>query len=207
MPNHRDYRWIHDHPLLDNYCIWLVENTSVDEVAAALPTTGRRETVDLERLFERAGESWEACGDDRLVVGLRPEGRWTMGFEFNGYVGVTPTLATRLSLGRQVVSNYLGGHGIGRFMWFVDGQTATSFEPLFAADRRGTDPDAPLRAMELVGGFDLDPDEYAQREEFHDREAVFALVEALTGVVITPANLDEYTFTAVEVIMPPLSER
>ena len=207
MPSHRDYGWIHNHPLLDNYCIWFVENSSVDEVAAALPTTGRRETVDLEGLFERAGDCWDEHSGDRLLVGLRPEGRWTMGFEFNGFVGVTASLATPLSRGRHVISNYLGGHGIGRFEWFVDGAVATSFEPLFAADRRGTDPDAPLRAMELVGGFDLDPDEYAQREEFHDREAVFALVEALTGVVITPANLDGYTFTAVEVIMPPLFER
>src|SRR5262249_20118784 len=65
------------------------------------------------------------------------------------------------------------------------------FEPLFPADRRGSDPDGLAEVMRQVG-FDLRADE-DRSYELHT-EAAFALADHLTGVRLTPEFLDSATF-------------
>ncbi|WP_411075518.1 DUF6461 domain-containing protein [Streptomyces sp. cmx-4-7] len=69
------------------------------------------------------------------------------------------------------------------------------FDPTFPEDRWGTAPDALLDVMRRIG-FHFDDDD---PERDLSSPAAFALAEHLTGVALTPALLQDTTFTCATV--------
>lgn len=91
---------------------------------------------------------------------------WTFAIEDGDLTGSSGGVARRLSQGREAVAiSYVEGAALGNVEYFVDGAAVTSFEPLLASIRYGTEPDRFLPQMRLVGldvdgGADIDLDEY-----------------------------------------------
>ena len=178
-----------------------ISNAVVPEVIDALPIVGQPARCDLAALLLRSSESWEEIGDDNLLVGLVQHGDWVIMYENNGYIGATPEVMQPLSVGREIVVHH--GSENSYFFRYVDGESRTWFETLFAAERNGSAPDELVPLMRQAGGFDLEPDESAKRTEFHHDEATFALCDTLTGLRLTPQLLRGATFTVVEVVTRP----
>ncbi|MGY3556633.1 hypothetical protein ACVWY6_004860 [Williamsia sp. R60] len=199
---YRDYAWTKKVPELNNaFCVTFIRNATVPEVIDALPTVGQPAQCDFATLLLRSLESWEEIGSDNLLVGLVQHGDWVIMYENNGFIGATPQLVQPLSVGRDIVVHH--GSEKSFFFRYVDGESRTWFETLFAADRKGSTPDELVPLMRQVGGFDLEPDESVRITEFHHQEATFALCESLTGLRLTPQLLRAATFTVVEVVTRP----
>jgi hypothetical protein len=183
------------------FCVTFIRNATVPQVIDALPTVGQPDQCDLAALLLRSLESWEEIGSDNLLVGLVQHGDWVIMYEHNGYIGARSELMQPLSAGRELVVH----HGSERsyFFRYVDGDSRTWFETLFASRRNGTAPDELVPLMRQIGGFELEPDEPVKITEFHHQEATFALCDTLTGLRLTPQLLRSATFTVAEVVNNP----
>ncbi|NMM83033.1 hypothetical protein B2J88_01390 [Rhodococcus sp. SRB_17] len=201
VPTYRDYAWTRDRPdLFEAFCLSIIPNVTAEQVLAALPTPASTLIGTYSDLDERAFDNVGRGAPD--VVGLLEYKSSVVMFEPNGALGINPTIMQPLSSGREIVCNYSGGHGVSHFYWFVDGSLRTSFEPLFADSREGTDPDALLSLMSEIGGFHLDSPE-TEPDEYLDDEATFALCEAVTGIRVTDTLLLESTYVVADI---PTSE-
>lgn len=137
---YRDYAWTKKVPELNNaFCVTFIRNATVPEVIDALPTVGQPAQCDFVTLLSRSLESWEEIGSDNLLVGLVQHGDWVIMYENNGCIGATPELMQPLSVGREVVVHH--GSESSYFFRYVDGESRTWFETLFAAERNGSTPD------------------------------------------------------------------
>jgi hypothetical protein len=74
--------------------------------------------------------------------------------EPNGYLGVTEAAVVPLSFGTRLVSHFRNVNAVDHFYWIENGDIRLDFEPLFPADRFGSDPDGLVDVMRQVG-FDL----------------------------------------------------
>ena len=92
-------------------------------------------------------------------------GDWVIMYENNGFIGARPELMQPLSVGRDIVVHH--GSENSYFFWYVDGESRTWFETLFAAERNGSTPDELVPIMRQIGGFELEPDESVKITEFH----------------------------------------
>ncbi|MFF5512154.1 DUF6461 domain-containing protein [[Kitasatospora] papulosa] len=99
------------------------------------------------------------------------------------------------SAGTSWISHFTNINAVGTFLWAEDQVLRLCFDPMFPEDRWGTGPDELLDVMERIG-FHLN--EEAPETDFSS-PAAFALAEHLTGVAITPALLQETTFTCAPV--------
>ncbi|MEV0237838.1 DUF6461 domain-containing protein [Nonomuraea sp. NPDC050786] len=125
-------------------------------------------------------------------------GDWCLIVEPNGFMGVTPEIIKPLSADTRLVSHFRNVNAVKDFYWAEDGDIRLMFEPPFAADRYGSDPDGAVDAIRRAG-FDLEcgvqsgkiffPEDVAARTG-----AVFALAENLTGVRLTAQLLTESTY-------------
>lgn len=188
VPTFRDYSWTYEGEaawLFEAYCLTIVRDATIEGVLAALPTAVATAAGDYSTLEARAYDSVGPGAPH--VIGLFEQDGSVVGFEPNGYLGVTTQAMEPVSAGREVVSHYQGGHGVGGFDWYVNGETRTRFEPLFAYGRDGSEPDALLPLMREVGGFCLDAE--ADPTDFHHFEATFALCEAITTIRVTEGLL------------------
>ncbi|WP_219503798.1 DUF6461 domain-containing protein [Nonomuraea ceibae] len=209
-----DYDWFYDQfpSLWEAYCITLVENVAPEDAVTRL---GAR-TEDVVARFsdwtdnvpsgvsfgDLTGAAYSGPGPsgtwDGHFFGAASIGDWCLIVEPNGFMGATPEVIKPLSAGTRLVSHFRNVNGVKDFCWVEDSEIRLMFEPPFAADRFGSDPDGAVAAMRRAG-LDLEygvqsgkislPEDVAVRTG-----AVFALAENLTGVRLTPQLLTESTY-------------
>lgn len=205
-PDLHDYDWRMDVELnrhmFEAYCLTIVTDIAIDDFLALVPSVRVVDECGIETLDDR-GMAYpdEAEGG----AGLLQVNSSVVMFEPNGWRGVTAELMTPVSLGRTVVSDYLGGHGVSTFQWYVDGVLRTEFEPLMPYGRDGSTPDDLVPLMRAIGGFALDVDEFDDDKSWLElpyQPATLALMEALTGVRVTLELLRESTYLSVEIPIP-----
>lgn len=204
-PDLHDYDWRVDVELnrymFDAYCLTIATDIVVDDFLALVPAARVVDECDYETLDDRG-----VAYPDEVEggAGLLQVDRSVVMFEPNGWRGVTAELMAPVSVGRTIVSDYLGGHGVSTFQWYVDGVLRTQFEPPMADGREGATPDDLLPLMRAIGGFpiDLDDPEDDARFDLPYRQATLALMEALTGIRVTLKLLRESTYFSVEVPIP-----
>lgn len=147
-------------------------------------------------LAEASFERWERHEGSRLLIGVTSvSGGWSLGLEINGYLGVTPEVIVPLSAGTRVVAHYLNS-AVDRFYYLDDRDIRLYFEPLFPAERDGSQADALVGAMRKAG-FQLGDDEdlgVGDAEDDLPTAASFALAETLTGVRLTAELLEDSSY-------------
>lgn len=190
IPRWDEYAWVSDvdvASLFEAFCITIVTEATVAQVVEALPTPVETTEYSYDEMDERVMDG-EGQG---AHVGLVQQGAAVILVEVNGYLGQYGPIMEPMSRGREVVSQYRGGHGVSGFRWYVDGVVRTAFEPDQSYSREGADPDATLSMMEAIGGFWLfygdlesEPDE-PDWDTVHSTESTLALSEAITGVRLT----------------------
>ncbi|WP_371783291.1 DUF6461 domain-containing protein [Streptosporangium subroseum] len=179
-----DYDWQDEGPLGPNYTITFVRGLDEREALSrfgADPREIRPFTGDEAWLVEdetgRRGE---------IVRVVRLDG-WAVVIERDGWRGVQPDLLCALSrqAGESVaVSRQDYAHH--RFTYALDGQVITSFEPSHPLSRWGTDPDR-LNARLRELGIEPTADDWIENAV----PAALALASRLSGVVLTPAHLEQ----------------
>ncbi len=87
-------------------------------------------------------------------------------------------ISTALSVGTEVVT-YEINPALNYFRYYADGDEVTSFEPLLAHDRGGTEPDRFLPLMRQVG-LQTGDEEGNEDEEDDSGDPTIALLEMLT---------------------------
>ena len=127
------------------------------------------------------------------------DGRWTLGVEVNGYLGVIAELIVPASAGTMIVSHFSNVNADSEFYWVEDGVIRLQFDPLLGPGyREGSTPDAVTDQMQAAG-FDLTED--GDNTE-NCTTAALALAELLTGVRLTPELLEQATYTLGMVQIP-----
>jgi hypothetical protein len=196
-----DYLWIRERyaSLTEAYCLTLVQDITPERLLQELGAEPVLRVTGVEGLGEPSYASWDECEGDRLFVGVAAVGDWSLMAEYNGYVGVRPAAMLPVSRGRRVVSHFRNVNAVDHFYWFEDGEVRLHFQPLFAHNRDGSDPDGLSARMREVG-FDLSD---AEDRDYHlHTEAAFALAHHLTGIRLTSDLLDSARFTCGLVALP-----
>lgn len=182
-----DYAWLQEQyePLMEAYCVTLVEGLGPEELLRALRAEPRTPVAvtGVGGLAEPAHDLFQ--DGDALFVGVAPVDGWSLMVEYNGYLGVTDKAMLPVSRGRSVVSHFLNVNAVDRFTWYQDGTVRLHFEPLFAYHRDGSHPDALLTEMREAG-FDLSDDQDEDPDYEGHTEAAFALAHRITGIRLTP---------------------
>jgi hypothetical protein len=188
-----DYTWFSQrYPgLAQAFCFTLVRGLTPTELLHRLGAREQIRLTGVDELVEPAYGAWDAHAGDQLFLGVTAAGGWALAVEPNGYLGITEAAVVPLSVGTRLVSHFRNVNAVDHFYWIENGDIRLDFEPLFPADRFGSDPDGLADMMRQVG-FDLRADE-DRSFELHT-EAAFALAEYLTGVRLTPELLDSATF-------------
>jgi hypothetical protein len=196
-----DYAWLRqDHPdLLDAYCVTLVGDMAPRELLQRLGAEPGETVSGVPALAEPSYDAWDEFDGEQLLAGAAAVGDWTLMVEYNGYVGTTTELMAPVSRGRSVVSHFRNVNAVDHFSWLQDGRTRLHFEPLFAHQRDGSDPDGLLTEM-TESGFDLREDD--DRDFTGHTEAAFALAHRITGVRLTPELFASLEFTC-GMVTPP----
>lgn len=131
----------------------------------------------------------------RTALAGRLEG-WVVLIERNGCEATKPDAVRALSAGTELVSVFRHDYATDLFVYAIDGDRLTSFDPRKPAWRYGSDPDCLLEAMREVGVHPTYPSEdHVTREADISAEAptmneALMLAARLTGVVLTKEVLD-----------------
>ena len=186
-----DYTWFSQRfpDLAEAFCLTLVEGLTPVEVLHRLAAREQVRLTGVDQLLEPAYGAWEA--HEALFLGVTEVDGWALVVEPNGYLGVTEDAVVPLSVGTRLVSHFRNVNAVDHFYWIENGDIRLDFEPLFPADRGGSDPDGLADVMRQVG-FDLRGDD--DHDDELNTEAAFALAEYLTGVRLTPQLLGSATF-------------
>ncbi|NGO80298.1 hypothetical protein G6045_32250 [Streptomyces sp. YC504] len=191
-----DYRWFEDDfpDIAEAYCFTLVRGLSPAELTSRLEGRPEIPLRGIAAVVDAAFAQYDLEGGDRQLVAMTPVGTWTLLIEPNGYLGVTEERVLPASAGTCWVSHFVNINGVGTFLWAQDQVLRLCFDPMFLEDRWGAAPDELLDVMHRIGfHFDNDP------EMDVSSPAGFALAEHLTGIAITPALLQDTTFTCATV--------
>lgn len=188
-----DVNWLaHGWELGDAWCLTFVRGL---EDAEALRRLGAREE-SIRPL------SYRVLTDEGLyphtVLAGRVEG-WVVLVERNGGAAIQPGPLRALSAGTELVSVFRHDHANDLFVYALDGEVLTSFDPGKPGWRDGSDPDRLLDTMREVGfdpayvpGACVPQDD--EDEEFSiDRPRVdgaLMLAAQLTGVVFSQRVLN-----------------
>ncbi|OUC75816.1 DUF6461 domain-containing protein [Gordonia lacunae] len=202
-PTYEDYLWTEGGGTAGEFqafCLALVENADVEEVATQLPVIEDLGVMGFPgELRFRSYDDWN---EKRLLVGLFQMGSWTAMFEVNGFAGMTAELMIPLSKGRRIVSHhYSDGNGSGSFRLYEDGRLTANFNPtrgiydLQARDRET------LTSLMQASGFDQAPVDHPLEGRQHNRAATLALMERLTGVRLEPRTIADARFAVVRVAL------
>jgi hypothetical protein len=189
-----DYAWftfgrfIYDEytDLREAYCFTLVRGLTPEQVitrtgaqAGAFPLMG------LKKLIKTAcsglGRPDSGHGHFFGVVAVDD---WAFIVEPNGFMGVLPDIAGRLSAGTRLVSHFLNVNGVEDFLCMEDGQERLSLES------SSPDIDFHIKSAEEF-------DEIARQVGFdaaRSSESFFAMAEYLTGVRVTPELLEQSVY-------------
>ncbi|MEV4252514.1 DUF6461 domain-containing protein [Spirillospora sp. NPDC049652] len=198
-----DYAWAEEDAggLFSAYCLTLVRGIAPDEFMRRLGARILYDAMPLdERFLQTSFEYWDAphYGDVQFIGAMSvpgDDGDWTLAYEMNGHLGVTPDVILPVSAETRLVSHrYNDGNAHGSFMWAEDGDVQVEFEPLFAHHREGGTPDALLEDMRQIG-FVLDPD---TEDIGPTTSGALALSERLTGVRVTEELLNGATLLCGE---------
>ncbi|MDH6707667.1 hypothetical protein P3T27_004404 [Kitasatospora sp. MAA19] len=197
-----DYTWFEQrYPIPgEAYCLALVEGITADELLRRFGALPGREVTGLDAVVA----AWETFDDgedeeaearfepeeDRLLVAVTELDGWALAVEVFGYLGSLPDVIRRLADGTRLVSHFRNASAVDHFNWWEQGGCRLQFEPLFPAQRDGSDADAPgVPELLTACGFQLD----GEGHDLHT-EAAFALAERLTDVRLTPERLETATF-------------
>lgn len=214
MATAADYVWFYDRfpSLYEASCFTLIEGLRPEDVVARLDARTEDVVAQVGAWIDSvpSGVSFDDlnsaayCGPGHYGTwaghffgAVAVEG-WCLIVEPNGFMGVTPEIIKPLSAGTRLVSHFRNVNAVKYFYWVADGQIQLMFEPPFAADRYGSDPDGAVEAMRQAG-FDLKAsvqgDGHAVADDVAVRSgAVFALAENLTGIKLTAQLLEESTY-------------
>ena len=192
-----EYAWFEDDfpDIAEAYCFTLVRDLSPAELMSRLE--GRPETPlqGIAAVMDATFAQYDREDGNRQLVAMTTVGTWTLLIEPNGYLGVTEEQALPASAGTSWISHFSNINAVGTFLWAEDQVLRLCFDPMLPERRRGTAPDELLDVMRRIG-FHLDVED---PEPDFPHQAAFALAEHLTGVAITPALLQETTFTCATV--------
>ncbi|MGW4568263.1 DUF6461 domain-containing protein [Streptomyces sp. NPDC004561] len=193
-----DYGWLNERykDLLEAYCLTLVRGIAPGELLRELGAEPDETVTGVAELSEPSYDAWD---DDEMLVGVAAVGDWTLMVEYNCYVGSTAQVMLPLSRGRTVVSHFRNVNAVDHFHWFEDGTERLHFEPLFPAQRHGSEPDALVAEMREAG-FDLRAED--ERDITGHTAAAFALAQRITGVRLTPELFESLEFTCALVTRP-----
>jgi hypothetical protein len=131
----------------------------------------------------------------RTALAGRLEG-WTVLIERNGSEATKPDAVRALSAGTELVSVLRHDYATDLFLYAIDGDRLTSFDPRKPAWRYGSDPDCVLDAMREVGVHSTYlPGDHVTREADISAEAptmneALMLAARLTGVVLSKEVLN-----------------
>jgi hypothetical protein len=135
-------------------------------------TRGRSDVEDLHNFDD---------GYPEVALALEL-GAWTVVFEPNGFNG--SHLATAVSRGTEAVSVLRHDYASPAFVYAVNSELITQFDPTFPTHRYGADPDRLLSGMHEFG-FATTDDEENEDDFGSDIGRSLRLVEQLTGVLPT----------------------
>jgi hypothetical protein len=209
-----DYVWFYEGfpGLWQAYCFTLVEGLRPEEVVARLDARTEdvvarfgdwMDNVPSRMSFDDLNSAaYSGPGPygtwDGHFFGAAGVGGWCLIVEPNGFMGSLPEIIKPFSADTRLVSHFSNVNAVKHFYWAEDGEIQLGFEPPFAADRYGSDPDGAVEAMRRAG-LDLEcgvqsgriffPEDAATRDG-----AVFALAENLTGIQLTAQLLVESTY-------------
>ncbi|MFJ4870598.1 DUF6461 domain-containing protein [Streptomyces sp. NPDC088757] len=188
-----DYAWFEDDfpDIAEAYCFTLVRGLSPAELTSRIEGRPEAPLQGIAAVVDATFAQYDLEGGDRQLLAMTTVGDWTLLIEPNGYLGVTEERALPASAGTSWVSHFVNINGVGTFLWAEDQALRLCFDPMFPEDRWGTAPDGLLDVMRRIG-FHFDDDD---PETDLSSPAAFALAEHLTGVAVTPALLQDTTFT------------
>ncbi|MFH8582235.1 DUF6461 domain-containing protein [Streptomyces zaomyceticus] len=192
-----DYSWFEDDfpDIAEAYCFTLVRGLSPAELMSRLEGRPEAPLQGIAAVVDAAFAQYDLEERDRQLVAMTTVGTWTLLIEPNGYLGVTEEQALPASAGTSWISHFTNINAVGTFLWAEDQVLRLCFDPMFPEDRWGTEPDELRDVMEGIG-FHFDDDD---PEKDLSAPAAFALAEHLTGVAVTPALLQDTTFTCTTV--------
>ncbi|WMX46604.1 DUF6461 domain-containing protein [Streptomyces roseicoloratus] len=189
-----DYAWFEDDfpDIAEAYCFTLVRGLSPAELTSRFEGRPEAPLQGIAAVVDAAFAQYDDLEEgDRQLLAMTTVGSWTLLIEPNGYFRVTEERALPASAGAVWVSHFVNINGVGTFLWAEDQALRLCFDPMFPEDRWGTAPDELLDVMQRIG-FHFDDD---APDRDLSSPAAFALAEHLTGVAITPALLQDTTFT------------
>ncbi|TMR94717.1 DUF6461 domain-containing protein [Nonomuraea basaltis] len=182
---------------------WLAHGWELGDVWCLTFVRGIEETEALRRLGAAEESirplSYQELTDEGLFPHTVLAGRlhgWVVLIERNGSEGTKPDAIRALSAGTELVSVTRHDYATDLFVYAIDGDRLTSFDPRKPAWRYGSDPDRLLDAMREVG---VDPT-YLPGGHVTGQEAISSgtptmgealmLAARLTGVVLTQEVLN-----------------
>jgi Family of unknown function (DUF6461) len=173
-----DYQWLDEKGLGQAFCLTFVRDA---DALAVL----RRFGVDPATLRSVAGIAEAAGGPfDPIIVAGRLDG-WVFVLEDNGFQGSRAEVLRAVSAGTEAVSVFTNVNGNTRFGHAVGGLVRTEFDPCSPARRWGSDPDALVPLMRLVGLPDAEDSGW-----FSDGlGAALRLADRITGVHLSAERL------------------
>ncbi|MGP3974150.1 DUF6461 domain-containing protein [Streptomyces sp. 8N114] len=199
-----DFTWLAErYPTLsEGHCLTYVRGLDPDEALRRMGVTEAMRTLSgVAEVCKAAEEAWDEYDDDKLfVAAVEAEGAgedgtaapWTLLVEPNGFLGNDSSRQEALSRQSALVSHYYNIGAGDHFHWVEDGRLRLHFEPLFPAQREGSDAEQ-VAGVLRESGFDLREGE--ERDFRLCTEAAFALAARLTGVLLTPQLLDSLRYT------------
>ncbi|MDV5143158.1 DUF6461 domain-containing protein [Streptomyces sp. SBC-4] len=192
-----DYTWFeNDFPdIAEAYCFTLVRDLTPAELMSRLKGRPEAPLKGIAAVVDAAFAQYDLGDGNWQLVAMTTVGSWTLLIEPNGYLGVTEEQALPASAGTSWVSHFTNINAVGTFLWAEDQVLRLCFDPMFPEDRWGAAPDELLDVMRRIG-FHL---EVEDPEPDFSPQAAFALAEHLTGIAITPALLQDTTFTCATV--------
>lgn len=221
MSTFRDYLWLKDEPYAawvdTGYLVSLIRGSTSSAVLDALGAFNRRpHGVGFLGFGARVGEFealelLEPMTSCAQFVGVADiGGGWVLLIQHNSeYLGIDERLMKPIIEQHEVVSHFSNVNALSRFVWWRDGESEVSFEPMMPSgelDAASASPTAGLSTVMAlipeVGGIERDSDE--PRSEFFHREGAFALAERLTGVTVTKDLIESADFTVA--IVPTVSD-
>lgn len=182
-----EFGWLSsDEPLGEIYCVSFIRNVSPAE---ALRRFGVDESTMEEVTFKEVAEhSAENAEDAAGFIGAASIEGWTMVIEPGGWqIAADPEVTRRISRKAEVVSVCRHDYASDTFLYEIDGETITEFDPMTPQDRSGSAPDRFADAMREVG---LNPDHSSDGPavEFPIPSS-FALASKITGIPFTQEML------------------
>ncbi|GGS79972.1 DUF6461 domain-containing protein [Nonomuraea spiralis] len=171
---------------------WLAEDDELGDLWCLTFVRGVSEVEALLRLDADPESMRPLTYDELMDDGLFPEtvlagrvGDWTVLIEESGWTCTEADKAQALSAGTVAVTVLRHDYASDDFVYAVDGELVTYFNPEIPGQRHGSDPD---RLNDLMREAGLDPEDGLGigAEAPSSASGALLLAARLTGVVLTP---------------------